>query len=100
MNDQTELVAYIGQNFSIECKLLKPDRLDRIVYFGWYRYHGYNETTEQFNVGDQLSTKPTLTITNVTKADEDSYICAITDQIKGDHKVFNITVKDPNTGKL
>ena len=102
-NDQTEFTVYVGQNFSVECKLLKPEKLDRVVYFGWFRYFGYNETEDglpRVHRGPMLASKAEFTINNVTHEDGGQYVCIVADQLKTDWKVFNVTVKDPETGKI
>ena len=103
INEQTEFTVYVGQNFSVECKLLKPEKLERVVYFGWFRYFGYNEAEDglsRVHRGPMLTSKAEFTINNVTHEDGGQYVCIVADMQNTDWKVFNVTVKDPVAGKI
>ena len=98
INEQTDFNVCVRQNFSVEWKLLKPEKLERVVFFGWFRYFGYKETEDgqsRVHRGPMLTSKAEFTISNVTHEDGGQYVCIVADMQNTDWKVFNVTVKDP-----
>lgn len=100
VNDNAEpLVAYIGSNFTYECRVLKPDLQHRIIYFAWMRYQGLDNNNNLVIAGIEQGS--VLTLYNVTKKDEGQYVCLITNRVERDYKIFNLTVTNrPVPGRL
>lgn len=83
------LVAYKGDNFTYDCRILKPKLQDRVVHYAWGRYKGVdgdNLLVDFFEFSERL------TFINLTEADEGQYVCYVTNQENRDLKIFNLTV--------
>lgn len=98
VNDNKEpLVAYTGENFTYECRLLKAHMQDQLVYYQWLKVRALNHSTNQYMIDEKWHntpiSSPVLELTQVTSADEGQYICYVQDNDDKDYKVFNITVE-------
>ncbi|XP_067940614.1 fibroblast growth factor receptor 2-like isoform X2 [Watersipora subatra] len=93
INDNLKpLVAYKGENYTYDCRILKPEEQNRLVYYIWGRYQGV-DVNNALNLTDW---KPgsTLELINVTEADEGEYVCFVTNMKSRDYRVFNLTVTE------
>lgn len=91
-NDNAQpLTVYKGENFIYECRILKPELQNRLVYFIWGKFNGVNKSQNLLNL-EILQRGSVLNLTNVTEEDSGEYACYVTNQKDTDYKVFNLSV--------
>lgn len=101
VNDNKEpLLADVGEDFSYECRLLKPELQDQLVTFHWFKLIKDNTTGDYTldNKWQRNNTGQFLHISNIQLEDSGQYACYVQNSDKQDYKIFDVQVQIPTTG--